>query len=100
MFYGGNLDLDSDIDISGPTYSTSYLSFRWLGKNSGKNWKSNPDGLTRVVKAISLSSLKDSLKTLDVFNWGVDTKTVQNKLKEFSLDHINVVQESIGSIDG
>ena len=29
LFYGGDLDLDSDIDISGPTYSTSYLSFRW-----------------------------------------------------------------------
>ena len=64
------------------------------------NWKSNPDGLTRIIKAISLSSLKDSLKTLDVHQWEVDVKTVQNKLKEFSLDHINVVQEDIDSIDG
>ena len=100
MFRGVELDLDSDIDISGPTYSTSYLSFRWFGYVSKKNWKSNPDGLSRIVKAISLSSLKDSLKTLDVYNWGVDVKTVQNKLKEFSLDHINVVEENINSIDG
>ena len=100
MFRGGDLDLDSDIDISGPTYSTTYLSFRLLGDNSGKNWNSNPDGLTRIIKAISLSSLKDSLETLDVYSWGVDVKTVQNKLKEFRLDHINVVEENIGSIDG
>ena len=58
------LDLDSDIDISGPEYKTTYLSFRGTGNYS--NWKSNQSRLKMMLKAISLSSLKTSLQTLDV----------------------------------
>ena len=60
-----SLDLDSDIDISDPDYKTTYLSFRGTGHKS--KWKSNPSRLKRILKAISLSSLKTSLQTLDVY---------------------------------
>ena len=58
------LDLDSDIDISGPEYKTTYLSFRYTGDKC--KWKSNPSRLKSILKSISLSSLKTSLQTLDV----------------------------------
>ena len=58
-----SLDFDSDIDISGPDYKTTYLSFRSTGSQS--KWSSHPRRLWRILKAISLSSLKTSLQTLD-----------------------------------
>ena len=61
-----SLDFDSDIDISGPEYKTTYLSFRFTGNKS--NWSSSPSRLKRILKAISLSSLKTSLQTLDVYD--------------------------------
>ena len=66
VFRGCLLDLEFDIDISGPDYKTTYLSFRGTGYRS--SWSSYPSRLKRMLKAISLSSLKTSLQTLDVFN--------------------------------
>ena len=62
------LDLDSDIDISGPEYKTTYLSFRNTGNEYRSKWGSFPSRLKRILKAISLSSLKTSLQTLDVYD--------------------------------
>ena len=91
------LDFDSDIDISGPEYKTTYLSFRGTGNES--NWISNPSRLKRILKAISLSSFKTSLKTLDVYDWKLEVSKVKEMLKEFNLEHVKVVQESGMSIN-
>ena len=92
-----SLDFDSDIDISGPDYKTTYLSFRWTGNKS--NWSSSPSRLKRILKAISLSSLKTSLQTLDVRSWDLEVSKVEEMLKEFNLEHVKVVQENIMSLD-
>ena len=92
VFYLCLLDVDSDIDISGPDYKTTYLSFR--GTGSCSNWISNPIMLERILKAISLSSLKTSLQTLDVQNWGLGVSQVEWMLKGFNLEHVKVVQEN------
>ena len=97
VFRGCLLGLDSDLDISGPDYKTTYLSFRCTGDYSDWSW--NPSRLKRIVKAISLSSLKDSLETLDVESWGLEVSEVEAMLKEFNLEHVIVVQEKDMSID-
>ena len=86
------LEFNSDIDISGPDYKTTYLSFRHTGSES--NWSSFPSRLKRILKAISLSSLKTSLKNLDVYNWELEVGEVKGMLKEFNLEHVKVVQEN------
>ena len=91
------LDFDSDIDISGPHYKTTYLSFRGTGNES--KWRSNPSRLKRILKAISLSSLKISLQTLDIYKWGLEVFEVKCMLKEFNLEHVEVVQENDDSLD-
>ena len=91
------LNFDSDIDISGPEYKTTYLSFRCTGAQS--KWSSSPSRLKKILKAISLSSLKTSLQTLDVFEWKLEVSEVKEMLKEFNLEHVKVVQENIMSID-
>ena len=62
------LDWDNDFDFSGPHYSTNYLCFRNWGNNHDNNWSTNPEKLGRIIKAISLCSMKDSLQTLNVYN--------------------------------
>ena len=88
-----------DIDISGPDYKTTYLSFRGAGDKYRSGWYYSPSGLKSILKAISLSSLKTSLQTLDVYDWGVEVSKVEEMLKEFNLEHVKVVQEDAWSLD-
>ena len=97
VFYWCYLDFDSDIDISGPEYKTTYLSFRFTGNCS--NWSSSPSRLKSILKSISLCSLKTSLQTLDVHGWGLEVSKVKEMLKEFNLEHVKIVQEDVNSLD-
>ena len=74
------LDWDNDFDFSGPQYYTSYLSFYGWGSNYSNNWSTNPEKLGRIIKAISLCSMKDSLQTLNVAYWGVSVQKVKEML--------------------
>ena len=97
VFFACPLDFDPDIDISGPDYKTTYLSFRSTGYWSDWTWK--PSRLNKILKAISMSSLKTSLQTLDVYNWGFEVSKVKEMLKELNLEHVKVVQEDGYSLD-
>ena len=96
VFSWCSLELDSDIDISGPDYKTTYLSLRWNKYYS--NWSSSPSRLKRMLKAISLCSLNTSLQTLDVYGWELEVSKVEKMLKEFSLEHVKVVKENVLSL--
>ena len=93
------IDLSSDIDLSGPEYRTTYLSLWRIGDQKENDWKNHPERLKRVIKAISLCSLKDSLKTLNVRKSDVAVKTVQEMLKEFKLDGIQVIEDLIYALN-
>ena len=58
-----------------------------------------PSGVKRIIKAISLCSLKSSLKTIDIDYCNVTEAMVEEMLKEFKLDHIKVTKEKKASID-
>ena len=87
------IDLSSDIDLSGPEYKTTYLSFMQVGELKENDWENHPERLKRVIKAISLCSLKDSLKTINVCCSNVKVETVEEMLKEFKLDGIQVTED-------
>ena len=93
------LGLSSDIDLSGPEYKTTYFSLWKIGDQKENDWKTHPERLKRVIKAISLCSLKDSLKTLNVRSSNVAVKTVEKMLKEFNLDSIHVTEDLIHALD-
>ena len=95
MFLGCQIDLSSDIDLSGPEYRTTYLSFTSVGNRKENDWKNHPERLKRVIKAISLCSLKDSLITINVWRSDVEVETVKEMLKEFKLDGIQVIEDLI-----
>ena len=46
-----------------------------------------------------MCSLKDSLKTINVYKSNVEVETVDEMLKEFNLDGIQVIDDLIFSID-
>ena len=99
VFLGCQVDLSSDIDFSGPEYRTTYLSFMQTGDRKVNDWKNHPERLKRVIKAISECSLKNSLKTLNVCDSDVAVKTVEEMLKEFKLDGIQVIEDYIQSLE-
>ena len=83
IIFHSKLDWDNDFDFSGPHYNTTYLSFNAWGNSHGNNWYSNPEKLGRIIKAISLCSMKDSLQTLNVHRCWVSVQ----KVKEMFLNH-------------
>ena len=93
------IDLSSDIDLSGPEYRTTYLSLWQIGNRAENDWKGYPERLKRVIKAISECSLKDSLKTLNVRGSDVPVETVEEMLKEFNLDGIQVIEDYIKALN-
>ena len=99
MFWRCQIDLSSDIDLSGPEYRTTYLSFMQVGDKKENDWETHPERLKRVIKAISMCSLKDSLETLNVRGSGVEVETVEEMLKEFKLDEIRVIEDWIDPLN-
>ena len=99
MFWACQIDLSSDIDLSGSEYATTYLSFTCVGNRKENDWKSHPERLKRLIKAISLCSLKDSLKTLNVCESDIEVKTVEEMLKEFKLESIQVIEDKIYALN-
>ena len=99
MFSLCQIDLSSDIDLSGPEYKTTYLSFTGVGDRIENDWENHPERLKRLIKAISLCSLKDSLETINVWRSDVEVETVEEMLKEFNLDGIQAIQDWVGTLN-
>ena len=84
------LDWDSNFDFSGPQYKTTYLSFCHWGNYHDNNWSSHPDKLGRIIKAISLCSMKDSLQTLNIRDCGVSVQKVKEMLSTHGMPNVQL----------
>ena len=84
------LDWNNDFDFSGPEYNTTFLSFGLWGNGHGNNWNTNPEKLGRIIKAISLSSMKDSLQTLNVYDCGVTIEKTKEMLSTHGLSNVQL----------
>ena len=82
------LDWDNDFNFSGPHYNNTYLSFCDWGNNHGNNWSANPEKLGRIIKAISLCSMKDSLQTLNVNGCGVSVQKTKEMLSANGMSNV------------
>ena len=82
------LDWDNDFDFSGPHYNTTHLSFYGWGANYGNNWSTNPEKLGRIIKAISLCSMKNLLQTLNVIGCGVSVQKVKELLSTHGMTNV------------
>ena len=81
-------DWDNDFDFSGPHYKTTYLSFSGWGTSHGNSWSANPEKLGRIIKAISLCSMKDSLQTLNVYRCGVSVQKANELLSTHGMTNV------------
>ena len=88
LILNSKLDWENDFDFSGPHYNTTYLSFSWWGKNHDNNWSANPEKLGRIIKAISLCSMKDSLQTLSVYYCGVSVQKAKELLSAYGMANV------------
>ena len=84
------LDWDNDFDFTGPYYNTTYLSFAYWGDSHGNNWRSNPEKLGRIIKAISLCSMKHSLQTLNVKGCGVGVQKAKEMLSTYGIPNVQL----------
>ena len=93
IFSGCAIDLPLSLDFSMCECSITYLALRKISYKSSSNWKSDPNKLQIIINAISKCSLKDSLETLDVFGIKMETKKIEEMLKEVGLEKVKVVMQ-------
>ena len=79
---------DEEFDLSGPEYNTTYLSFASWGAEGRNGWNSNPDWFEKLIKAISLCSMKGKLATLDVYNCWLTTQKVNELLSKYGMPNV------------
>ena len=84
------MNLESALHFSGPTYNLKTISFASWGTAHRNMWAKKPENFNRIIKAIAESSLRDSLETIGIFEWGITVKTVKKMLIDYQIDHINV----------
>ena len=87
------IDWDQDFDFKGPVYNIKYFGLPWWGDQSEDGWSSAPDKLRRIIKSISESSMKETLETINVHQWGVSVEKVKDFLKLYELNKVKVVEE-------
>ena len=64
----GKIDFGSDLD-----YKIKVLSFQWSGEEVFCNWKKDKTEFDTIYIKIKKSELHKNLKTLDLYNCGIDT---------------------------
>ena len=84
------LDWDNGFDFSGPHYNTTYLSFAWWGNKHANNWSTNPEKLGKIIKAISLCSMKESLQTLNIYECGVSVQKAKALLSAHWMPNVQL----------
>ena len=73
------------------TYRTSHISFYCSGEKEYSNWDGHPLAFTNIVSAISRSSLKQSLRTIDVWGCGdIDQKYATQVVESFHMHNLTV----------
>ncbi|CAI2361657.1 unnamed protein product [Moneuplotes crassus] len=89
--------LTSDsLDFTSATQSKlKYLSFNSCAYHDwcDMEWDKYPDRFEKIVIAIKNSSLKDSLKVLNIHNCKISLPKMEEQLETHGLSHIKVVEE-------
>ena len=94
------LDFDDTLDFSGPSYKILYFSLeRWggwfdancTGMCNDDEWRECPDKFRQIIKSISESSMKDSLRTLNIKLCGTTYKAAKRLLEKYGMEKVNIV---------
>ncbi|CAI2361281.1 unnamed protein product [Moneuplotes crassus] len=96
-FVASKILTSDSLDFSSTAHSKlEYLSFKSCAYHDWCNmeWDKYPDRFEKIVVAIKNSSLKDSLKTLNVHKCKISSSKVGEQLATHELSHINVVEEN------
>ena len=92
VFRGCVLNFDSNLDFAGPQYQIKYLSFDSTGCNFGNKWKYKPERYKSIFKAISESSLKDSLVFINMYACDFDEEYLNEIFEIYELTNISIIE--------
>ena len=87
------IDWDQDFDFKGPFYNIKYFGLPLWGDHSEDGWSTAPDKLRRIIKAISESSMKQTIRTINVPACGVSVQKVKDFLNLYELNDVKVAEE-------
>lgn len=85
------VDVDDDLDFTGPVYKTSYISFAYTGDGNYSNWVAPWTAFRKIAEAMSKTSLKDSLNTVNVHTCTIGVADAQQILVDNGFNNVQVV---------
>ena len=90
------MDLDTNLDFSTDiTYNITLLCLGSSGRKNRSHWANNKGELRKIVKAISESTLKDSLEEINIYNCGVTISEVEQMLIYEGVSTIKITDHKI-----
>ena len=89
------IDCSSNFDFTGPNYTTKYFGLPHCGDYVKEYWSDEPDKLKLIIEAIANTNMKTSLKTLNLWECGVDSQIGKTFLVEYKMNKVKVVEKSI-----
>jgi hypothetical protein len=87
------VDSEQEFDFGGPDYKTSFLSLKYCGNSNNNSWGSHEHRFENIVKGIKNCGLKDSLKTIDVYECEIGKAKASEILSKHGLGAITVVAD-------
>ena len=85
------IDTEADLDFSGPDYKTSYISFAYTGHPSISKWVSPWAAFRKVAETMGRTSLKDTLKTINVHNCMIGIAEAKQIMADNGFDNVEVI---------
>ena len=90
------MDLDTNLDFSTDiTYNIKLLYLGNSGRKNRSDWVNNKGELRKIVKAISESTLKDSLEEINIYNCGVTISEAKQMLIYEGVSTIKITDHKI-----
>jgi len=88
---GCKIDTDADLNFSGPDYKTSYISFAYTGHPNSSKWVSPWATFRKVAEAMGRTSLKDTLKTINVYNCSMSITEAKLVMADSGFNNVEVI---------
>lgn len=98
-FVHWRLDINNELDFSGPEYWIKVIDFQgWGDKNKG-NWERNQKKPKRLIKAISECGIKETIEELWFYKCGLEIQEISDMLKCYGLQKVDIKRNGLFDSD-
>ena len=95
VFRNWKLSSFSDFDFGGEVYNAEYLGFENWGNSKNGCWRQNPKMFERLIRSLSNSNFKDTVKYIDIKGCDISEGYARNILNIYDMDEVEFIDSKM-----